>query len=180
LPKGKNAGRVRELAKVLLFIENGFEDMEAMYPYYRLLEAGFAVDVAGPQLGAVYKGKYGYPLTATIAAEAVTLSDYAALIIPGGQAPDKMRLNEALVDLVRQADKQGLVIGAICHGPQMLIEADIVRGRNVTCYRSVLTDILNAGGIYHDLEVIMDENLVTSRTPTDLPAFMQQILSRLA
>jgi protease I len=171
--------KVSGLAKVLLFIENNFEDMEAMYPYYRLLEAGFTVDVAGPQQGIVYKGKYGYPLAATIAAEAVTLSDYVALIIPGGQAPDKMRMNEAMVDLVRQADKQGLVIGAICHGPQLLIEADIVRGRNVTCYRSVLTDILNAGGIYHDLEVIMDDNLVTSRTPIDLPAFMQQILKQL-
>ena len=165
--------------KVLLFIENQFEDMEAMYPYYRLQEAGFAVDVAGPQAGQ-YKGKYGYPLTAAIAASAVDLADYAALIIPGGQAPDKMRLQEAMVDLVRQADRQGLIIGAICHGPQMLIEADIIRGRNLTCYRSILTDVLNAGGIYHDLEVIIDDNLITSRTPADLPAFMQETLKRLA
>ena len=150
-----------------------------MYPYYRLLEAGFGVDVAGPQQGVIYKGKYGYPMTSNLAAEAVRLSDYSALIIPGGQAPDKMRQNEAMVDLVREADKLGMVIGAICHGPQLLIEADIVRGRNVTCYRSILTDILNAGGIYHDLEVIMDDNLVTSRTPADLPVFMQEILAQL-
>lgn len=170
---------MRSLAKALLFIENNFEDMEAMYPYYRLLEAGIGVDVAGPQKGVIYKGKYGYPLTSNLSAEEVTLPDYAVLIIPGGQAPDKMRLNEAMVDLVKQADKLGMIIGAICHGPQLLIEADIVRGRNVTCYRSILTDVLNAGGIYHDLEVIMDDNLVTSRTPADLPVFMQEILSRL-
>lgn len=167
------------MAKALLFIENNFEDMEAMYPYYRMLEAGFTVDVAGPKKGAVYTGKYGYPLAASIAPEEVNLDEYAVLIIPGGQAPDKMRLNEAMVDLVRQADKRGLLIGAICHGPQVLIEADILRGRNATCYRSVLTDILNAGAIYHDLEVIMDDNLVTSRTPADLPAFMREII-RLA
>ena len=170
---------VIRLAKALLFVEIGFEDMEAMYPYYRLIEVGFTVDVAGPQKGVAYKGKYGYPITANLAANEVELADYAMLIIPGGQAPDRMRINEDMVDLVRQADERGLTIGAICHGPQLLIEADIVRGRNVTCYRSVLTDILNAGGIYHDLEVIMDDNLVTSRTPADLPAFMREII-RLA
>ncbi|MDU4961046.1 MAG: type 1 glutamine amidotransferase domain-containing protein [Sporomusaceae bacterium] len=168
------------MKKVLLFIENQFEDMEAMYPYYRLQEAGFGVDVAGPQASTVYKGKYGYPLTAGLAAASVKLDDYAAVILPGGQAPDKMRLQEAMVDLVREADRQGLVIGAICHGPQLLIEADIIRGRNLTCYRSILTDVLNAGGIYHDLEVIIDDNLITSRTPADLPAFMQEILKKLA
>lgn len=167
------------MAKVLMLIENGFEDMEAMYPYYRLREAGFTVDVAGPKKDTVYTGKYGYPLQANMAAGEVKLNDYSGLVIPGGQAPDKMRLHEAMIDLVRQADKSGLPIGAICHGPQMLIEADIVRERNVTCYRSILTDILNAGGIYHDLEVIIDDNLVTSRRPDDLPSFMQEILRLL-
>jgi protease I len=166
------------LAKALLFIENDFEDMEAMYPYYRLQEAKVSVDVAGPER-TVYKGRYGYPLSANIAVNDVELSEYNALIIPGGQAPDKMRLNDAMVELVREADRRGLAIGAICHGPQLLIEADIVRGRNVTCYRSILTDILNAGGIYHDLEVIIDDNLVTSRAPADLPAFMQEMLKLL-
>lgn len=166
------------MAKALILIENEFEDMEAMYPYYRLLEANVGVDVAAPELG-VYKGKYGYPITANVEAGNITLSEYCALIIPGGQAPDKMRVNDKLVDLVKEADKQGLIVGAICHGPQMLIEADVIRGRNVTCYRSVLTDILNAGGIYHDLEVITDDNIVTSRMPADLPAFMKEILNML-
>lgn len=165
------------MTKVLLFIENGFEDLEAMYPYYRLQEAGYIVDVVGPGKGTVYQGKYGYPLTAGIAPEDVRIADYAAVIIPGGQAPDRMRLNDQMVDLVKEADQRNLVIGAICHGPQMLIEADIVRGRNVTCYRSILTDILNAGAIYHDMEVIMDDKLITSRMPKDLPAFCREILN---
>ncbi len=167
------------MAKVLLLIESNFEDMEAMYPYYRLLEAGFSVDVAGTQRGVEYKGKYGYPLTADLAAEDVQLENYAGIIVPGGQAPDKMRLNDRMVDLIRQADQQGLVIGAICHGPQLLIEANIVRDRNVTCYRSILTDILNAGGIYHDLPVIIDDHLITARKPADLPVFMQEVLKQL-
>jgi protease I len=167
------------MTKVLLFIENGFEDMEALYPYYRMQEAGFEVDVAGPERGFTYKGKYGYPLVADIAPDDVKLGEYEALIIPGGQAPDRMRLHDKMVDLVKEADQKGMVIGAICHGPQMLIEADIVRGRNVTCYQSILTDILNAGGIYHNAEVIMDINLITSRTPQDLPAFCREIVNLL-
>ncbi|MCX7780393.1 MAG: type 1 glutamine amidotransferase [Negativicutes bacterium] len=165
--------------RILLFIENGFEDMEAMYPYYRMIEAGFAVDVVGPVKGMMYQGKYGYPLQADLAPDEVQIENYAGVIIPGGQAPDRMRVNDKMVDLVKAADKAGLVIGAICHGPQMLIEADIIRGRNVTCYKSVLTDILNAGAIYHDLEAIIDGKLVTSRTPKDLPAFCREIIKLL-
>jgi intracellular protease, PfpI family len=167
------------LAKVLLFVENGFEDAEAIYPYYRFQEADFVVDVVGPKKGEVYKGKHGYPLTAGLAPADVDIAAYAAVIIPGGQAPDRMRLNDGLVDLLKAARAQGLVIGAICHGPQMLIEADLVRGLNVTCYKSVLTDILNAGAIYHDLPAVADAQIVTSRVPADLPEFCRQILALL-
>lgn len=142
------------MAKMLLMVENGFEDAEALYPYYRMQEAGFVVEVVGPAKGAVYKGKHGYPLTADLAPGEVKVVDYAAVIIPGGQAPDRMRQSDGLVDIVRAADSGGLVVAAICHGPQMLIEADLVRGRNVTCYKSILTDILNAGGVYHDLSTL--------------------------
>ena len=166
------------MAKVMLLIENGFEEMEALYPYYRMKEAGHTVDVVAPAKG-VYKGKYGYPLTATLTPDEVNVADYAGLIIPGGQAPDRMRVHDGLVELVKQADKAGLVVAAICHGPQMLIEADIVRGRNVTCYKSILTDVLNAGAIFHDLEVIIDGKLITSRLPADLPAFCKEILKLL-
>jgi protease I len=159
------------MVKVLLFIEDGFEDMEAMYPFYRLQEAGYDVDVVGPVKNNAYHGKYGYPLTAGLEPGEIDIAAYAGIIIPGGQAPDRMRTNEQMVELVKEADRRGLIIGAICHGPQLLIEADIVRQRNVTCYKSILTDVLNAGAIYHDMDVIMDDNLVTSRQPADLPAF---------
>jgi protease I len=165
------------MARMLLMVADGFEDAEAIYPYYRMQEAGFNVDIVGPAKGTVYKGKHGYPLTAAFAPGEVKIADYVALIIPGGQAPDRMRINEALVEIVRAAHAGGLVVGAICHGPQMLIEADLVRGRNVTCYKSVLTDILNAGAIYHDLPVVVDEKIVTARVPGDLPDFCQQILA---
>lgn len=165
--------------KALLFIENLFDEAETLYPYYRLQEAGYTVDIVGPIKGNTYKGKYGYPLTASVEAVDVNIADYACTIIPGGYAPDKMRVCDSMVELLKEAYKKGLVIGAICHGPQMLIEADIVRGRNVTCHKSVLTDVLNAGAIYHDLEVIIDDRLVTSRTPRDLPAFCHEIMKLL-
>lgn len=167
------------MPKALLMVENGFEDAEVLYPYYRMQEAGYQVDLVGPVKGGTYKGKHGYPITAELGPEDVVLADYEAVIVPGGQAPDKLRLNEQLVGLVKAADEQGLVVAAICHGPQVLIEADILRGRNVTCYRSVLTDVLNAGAIYHDVPVAVDRRLVTSRTPRDLPDFCRQILTCL-
>jgi protease I len=167
------------MAKALLMVENGFEDAEAVYPYYRLQEAGYAVDIVGPVKGKVYNGKYGYPLTAGLAPADVDLADYETVIIPGGQAPDRMRIDDGMVEIVKAAHERKLVIGAICHGPQMLIEADIVRGLNVTCYKSILTDILNAGAIYHDLPAVIDAGIVTARTPADLPEFCQQILALL-
>lgn len=165
------------MAKMLMLVENGFEDAEAIYPYYRMQEAGLAVDVVGPVKGAVYKGKYGYPLVAGLSPSEVDVTAYAGIIIPGGQAPDRMRINDGLVDIVKAAGQAGLIVAAICHGPQMLIEADMVRGRNVTCYKSVLTDILNAGAVYHDVPVMVDGMLVTSRMPADLPDFCHQIVA---
>jgi len=165
------------LPKFLLLVENGFEDAEALYPYFRFQEAGFAVDIVGPVKGTVYKGKYGYPLLAALGPGGINVQDYKGLIIPGGQAPDRLRTDGDIVDLVKAAHEAGLVIGAICHGPQLLIEADLVRGRNVTCYMSILTDVLNAGAIYHDSPVMVDGKIVTSRAPNDLPSFCAQILA---
>lgn len=166
------------MAKILLLIENDFEDTEALVPYYRMQEAHFTVDVVGPHKG-TYHSLHGYPLTANLGPAEIAVDDYAGIMIPGGQAPDRMRANDDLVEIVKQANTKCLTIGAICHGPQMLIEADIIRGRNVTCYPSILTDILNAGAIYHDLEVIIDDNLITSRSPADLPAFCREVLRSL-
>jgi len=150
-----------------------------MYPYYRLQEAGYKVDIVGPKAKETYKGEYGLAVTADLSPENVKIDEYEAVIIPGGRAPDRMRLNKGLVQLVKEAFNKGKVIAAICHGPQLLIEADVLKGKKATCYASVATDLKNAGGIYKDKSVVVDGNLVTSRFPADLPDFCQEILKLL-
>ncbi len=167
------------MKKAIVLIENGFQDAELLYPYYRLQEAGYQVELVGREAGVVYTGSYGYKLTSDRAAHEVNIDDYEALVVPGGRAPDRMRIHESMVQLVHQACDQGKVVAAICHGPQVLIEADVVRGRRATCYVSVRTDLKNAGAHYEDREVVVDGNLVTSRHPGDLPAFMRETLRLL-
>ncbi len=167
------------MKKVLLLIEDNFEDTEAMYPYYRLKEAGFEVEVVGPESG-VYHSKHYYPLEAAKGAGDIKgLDDVVGVIIPGGQAPDRMRMNERLVNIVKEAVERGIVVAAICHGPQMLIEADVLRGRSATCYAAIKRDLINAGAKYEDKPVVVDGNLITSRHPADLPAFAKAVVERL-
>ena len=149
-----------EMPKAIVLVENGFEDIELFYPYYRLMEAGYTVDVVGPTSGETYQGKKGGSISSTKAPEEVDLTEYKILIVPGGWAPDRMRTKENMVKLVKKADKQGLVIGAICHAAQLLIEAEIVEGRNLTCVKSVSTDVKNAGGHYY-LPLYMHEQSQT-------------------
>lgn len=163
------------MSNILLLIENNYEDAEVVYPFYRMQEAGHKVTVVGPKTG-VYTSKHGYPLEAKAAASEVKADAFGALIIPGGQAPDRMRINPHMVTLVRDAVSKGLVVGAICHGAQMLIEADALRGRKATCYISVKTDLVNAGGVYLNEQVVVDGRLVTSRHPGDLPSFCRALL----
>ncbi len=155
-------------------IEDGFEDSEFLYPYYRLQEAGVAVTVVGPKAGATYRGKHGVPVRADAAADDVSMGDFDLLVVPGGRAPDKMRRHAAMVRLAKEAFDQEKPVAAVCHGPQLLIEADVLTDRKLTCYTSVKTDVKNAGGDYVDEEVVVDGNLVTSRHPGDLPAFMRE------
>lgn len=161
---------------ILLLIENEFRDEEAVYPYYRFKEAGYDVKIVGPEKDKEYRGKFGVTLKSDLAASEVKLENVIAVIIPGGYAPDKMRINSDMVDIVKNASLQGKVVAAICHGGWMLAEADIVRGKKVTGYKAIATDLKNAGGIYIDSEVVVDGNIVTSRTPDDLPAFCRSIL----
>lgn len=167
------------MANILLLIENDFEDMEAMYPYYRMQEAGHRITVVGAEPG-IYYSKHGYPLRADKTPEEIDLAGYGAVIIPGGQAPDRMRTKKEMVRLVRAAVQKDLLVAAICHGPQMLIEAGAVRGKRATCYISVKTDLINAGAQYADSPVVTDGRLVTSRQPGDLPAFCGAIVEMLA
>ena len=162
--------------KVFILIEDGFRDEEVIYPYYRFIEAGYEVIIVGPDAGKEYKGKFGLPTRSDITASQVDLAEVAVLIIPGGFAPDKMRLNKDMVDLVKNAFDNCKVIASICHGGWMLVEADICRGKDVTSYIAIATDLTNAGGNYIDKEVVVDGNLVTSRIPDDLPAFCRSTL----
>jgi protease I len=167
------------MEKIIILAENGFEDREFMYPYYRFQEANYEVKVVGPKAKETYRGEYGVATTSDFSPEEVNADEYAALLIPGGRAPDRMRLNKGLVKLTKTMFQRGKVIAAICHGAQMLIEADIVRGKRATCYVSVATDLKNAGGIYEDSPVVVDGKLVTSRFPADLPQFCKAIMRLL-
>ncbi len=160
-------------------VDNDFEDAELIYPYYRLQEAGYQVVLVGPRGKTEYRGKHGIQIQSALSPAEVAIDDYVAVIIPGGRAPDRMRINSGLVKIVADAYKRGKIVAAVCHGPQMMIEADILKGKKAACSKSVATDLKNAGGRYVDASVVVDGNLVTSRGPADLPDFCREILKLL-
>jgi protease I len=166
--------------RVAILIEDMYEDQEFWYPARRFAEAGVAVTVVGPEAGTTYKSKHGYPARADVAARDVTAEEFDAVVIPGGYAPDRMRRHQAMVELVRQAHRTGKVVAAICHAGWMLCSAGILEGKEVTSYSSIRDDMTNAGARWVDREVVQDGNLITSRTPDDLPAFLRVILAAVA
>ncbi|CAN5303391.1 type 1 glutamine amidotransferase domain-containing protein [soil metagenome] len=165
--------------RIAVFVEEIYEDLEAWYPILRFREAGYEVVVVGPTKGATYKSKHGMPLTADAGIDEIKASSLIGVYVPGGYAPDKMRRNAKMVKLVSDLFKAGKMVASICHGPWVLAEADVVRGRRFTCVGAIKTDIINAGGKYENAEVVQDGNLFTSRTPVDLPAQMKAILAFL-
>lgn len=167
------AGRM----KAALLIDDGFQDAEAIYPYYRLQEAGHDVVLLGLDGGARCTGKHGYAFTADAAVRKAKAKDFAVVVVPGGNAPDKMRTRTDFVHFIQDARTAGCVIAAICHGPQLLIEAEVVRGRRMTSYAAVRKDLENAGAAWVDEEAVADDGIVTARTPADLPAFMAATLA---
>lgn len=164
--------------RVAILVEDLYQDLEVWYPYYRLKEASVDADFVGTGKSE-YKGKYGYPLVTPLSAEKVSAGQYQGLIVPGGFAPDILRRYESVISLVKDMHKQGKVIGAICHAGWVLCSAGILKGKQVTCFSAIKDDVVNAGGKYVDREVVRDGNLVTSRKPDDLPAFMKVFLELL-
>jgi protease I len=164
--------------KVLVLAADDFEDLELFVPLYRLREAGHTVVVAGPRTGTL-TGKHGYSVAVDCTFEQVRAEDFGALVIPGGRAPEAVRLNGAAIAAVRQMDGAGKPIAAICHGAQVLISARLVAGRDLTCYQGVRDDVIAAGGHYQDAELVVDGHLITSRSPEDLPAFCGELLRQL-
>jgi len=163
---------------VVILAEQLYEDLELWYPLLRLREAGATVQVAGGGKDS-YQSKHGYPVTVDKNAEKIKVKDLAALIIPGGYAPDHMRRHPAMVKLVREAAEQGKIVAAICHGGWMLASAEVISGRKVTGFYAISDDLRHAGAEYVDQEVVRDGNVITSRIPDDLPAFCREIIAAL-
>jgi protease I len=167
--------------RVAVLVEDEFEDRELTGPVDALRAAGATVTLVGPTAGAEFKGKRGEAVvTSDIAAGAARVADFDALVIPGGYAPDRMRMRHAMVDFAREAMEAGKTVAAICHGPQLLISANALRGRTLTCWPSIAIDVKNAGGLYVDKPVVDDANLITSRKPDDVPAFCDAIIRALS
>ena len=166
--------------RIAILAEEDFEDSELIEPLRAMKNAGAKVLIVGSGSQESYRGKRG---SATVRVDAtadnVKAEDFDAIIVPGGYAPDKMRLHQSMVDLVRKTYDLGRVVAAICHGPQLLISAEIVKGRRVTSWPSVAVDLRNAGADWVDAPVVQDGNLITSRKPADLPRFNKAIIEAL-
>lgn len=163
--------------KFAVLAEDLYEDQELWYPVQRLTEAGADVSIVGPQGGTTYHSKHGYPATADRAAEDVSAEAFDGVVIPGGYAPDRMRRHASMVQLTREAFQAGKIVAAICHGAWMLCSADVLEGKQVTSFSAIKDDVTHAGATWVDRDVVQDGNLITSRTPDDLPAFLRTIIA---
>ena len=162
-------------AKILVIATDGFEDSELLEPRRRLIEAGAEVTLASLKTDEI-KGSNGATIAPDCTVDDVEMRAYDALLLPGGtKNPDKLRMHAEVVDLVRRFVESGKPVGAICHAPWLLAEADVLRGRTVTGWPSIRTDLRNAGATVVDEEAVTDGNLVTSRCPDDIPAFTEAL-----
>jgi protease I len=166
--------------KIVVLIENNYQDLEFWVPYYRLKEEGAEVTVVGSGSSRTYTSKYGYPVEVEKEAKEIDVSKYDGVVIPGGYAPDLMRRYPDMVRIVREAHQKGKVIAAICHAGWMLVSAGILKGKKATGFFAIKDDLVNAGAQYMDEEVVRDGNLITSRKPDDLPAFCRETIEALA
>ena len=165
--------------RVVILAEEMYNEYELWYPYYRLIEAGADVTLVGSGSAETYKSKSGLQVSVDTSADHVSTADYDGIVIPGGYAPDLMRRYPSMVKLVRDFFEAGKVVAAICHAGWMLASADIVQGKTVTCFFSIKDDLIHAGANYVDQEIVVDGNLITSRKPDDLPAFMRAVIAGL-
>lgn len=165
--------------RVAVLVEDLYEDLELWYPVLRLREEGAEVTIVGSR-AAEYRGKHGYPASADKGIDTVEASWFDAVIIPGGYAPDRLRRYPAVLEFVRAMNAQGKVIAFICHGAWVPISAGILPGKRATCYFAIKDDLVNAGAHYVDAEVVRDGNLISSRQPSDLGAFLRETIRTLA
>jgi len=165
--------------RAAVLVEQLYQEMEVWYPVYRLREAGCKVSLVGPEAGETYPSKFGYPAKSDKAAGDVSADDFDLLVIPGGYAPDHIRRHEAMIRLTSTMAEKGKIIACICHGAWVLCSTQALKGRKLTCFSAIKDDVINAGGKYIDAEVVRDGNLITSRQPDDLPAFMRAAIEAL-
>ncbi|WIV12672.1 type 1 glutamine amidotransferase domain-containing protein [Proteiniborus sp. MB09-C3] len=168
-----------ENKKIVVLAEDGYEDLELWYPAIRLKEEGYHVDIVGSGSKKKYIGKYGTSVEVDLDYDAISSKDYDGIIVPGGWAPDKLRRYAGILDLVKAFADEGKLLATICHGGWVFISAKVVDGYKMTCVNAIIDDIENAGATYIDDEVVVDRNMITSRTPKDLPSFMKAIINFL-
>ncbi len=166
--------------KILMFVDDVYEDLELWYPKLRLIEEGVEVVVAGPESNKVYKGKNGYPCKSDVSYNEVDEKDFDGLVIPGGFAPDKLRRVSKVLELTKQFNDNGKLVAHICHAGWITISAKIMKGYKCTSTPGIKDDIENAGAIWIDEPVVIDRNMVSSRRPDDLPAFCKGIIEVLS
>jgi protease I len=160
----------------MIFIENLYQELELWYPLLRLKEEGVETKLVGTGSSDLYSGRNGFPAKPEVTASSITSRDFDGIIIPGGFAPDYLRRYPAIINLVKETFQQGKLIGALCHGPSVLISADIIRGKRITGNRAIRDDIVNAGGEYVDSHTVVDGNILTAQGPNDLPVFMKEVI----
>ncbi len=165
--------------RIAILAENIYQEMELWVPYYRLKEEGGTVKIIGTGTGKTYTSKHGYPVHVDASANEVKSTDFDAVVIPGGYAPDLMRRSDAMVRLVKEAFEAGKVVAAICHAGWVLCSAGILQGKTATGFSSIKDDMVNAGARFVDQEVVVDGNLITSRKPDDIPAFCRELIRAL-
>ena len=165
--------------RILIIVGDDYEDLELWYPKLRLIEAGVHVVVAGQQGDKVYRGKNGYPCKSDAALNDMDSSDFHGLLCPGGWMPDKLRRDPKVLNLTREFAAAGKLVAAICHGGWIPISANVYRGVKVTGSAGIKDDLINAGGLFEDSEVVVDRHFVSSRKPDDLPQFCVGMLQVL-
>ncbi len=161
--------------KALIISADDFEDTELLVPYYRLKEEGIGVDIASLKKGRI-KGKHGYEVEVDKTLREVDAEEYGLLFLPGGRAPEAVRKEREALEIARAFFRKNSPVAAICHGPQILISAGLLKGRRATCYKSVAAEMKESGALYEDKEVVVDGRLVTSRQPSDLPVFLREVM----
>lgn len=166
------------MKKIAILLENLFDEQEVVVPFHRLREE-YEVHLVGTEKDKVYSSKVGFGMKSTHASREVKADDYDGLVIPGGFSPDFMRRSDDTIRFVKEMNAQGKPIAAICHGPWMLATAVDLKGKNVTSFYSIKSDMENAGANWVDAEVVVSGNLITSRNPMDLPEFLKTFISKV-